>query len=223
MSFQHRIVLFLISGGVAYTATQPFGPATVTINVFDTFGHAETGCKVLNFVEAEHAAELGMEPQAKWEHASRFDGSVGRNVPAGLYYANVTCGPQDCRSNASVEVRAPETSLMIACGHLKEDYHTGSKPRLTVAYHAAGGAPPRWAKLVGVYLDRSETARLDQRTGKAEFYGIVPGRYLLILVQEAQTVCVKEIDFLESPAEVSVGPGCRVEATTKARVVPEAP
>ena len=223
MTLLRGTTLLLASAVVGYTATQPFGPATVTINVFDTFGHAEPGCKVLNFVEAEHVADLGMEHNAEWDHASRFDGQVGHKVPAGLYYANVTCGSRDCGGGAYVNVRAPETSLMIACGHIKGDYHTGLEPRLTVSYTLADGAPPPpWAKLVGVYSEHSETARLDPRTGKAGWYNIVPGRYLLLLFQEAQTVCVKEIDFLKSPAAIRLGSGCSVESTSNARVVPEA-
>src|ERR1700690_1889077 len=217
MPLLRGLTFFLTPGGPRSPATHPLGPATVTITVFDTFGHAEPGCKVRGFGDGEHVAEIGSEHQAEWDYASQFDGLVGHKVPSGLYDAAVTCGHHDCGGSAYAVGREPETSLMIACGHIKEDYHTGLKPRLTVSYTAAGGAPPPWAKLVGVYSEESETAKLDPRTGRAGWYNIVPGRYLLILLRESQTVCVKEIDFLESPAEIRLGSGCSVESTSNAR------
>ncbi|HXN48881.1 MAG TPA: hypothetical protein VN893_19680, partial [Bryobacteraceae bacterium] len=87
MTLLRGLTLLLASAVVGYTATQPFGPATVTITVFDTFGHAEPGCKVRGFVDGEHVAEIGSEHQAEWDYASQFDGLVGHKVPSGLYDA----------------------------------------------------------------------------------------------------------------------------------------
>lgn len=192
--------------------------ASVKLTVFDTFGQRTPGCTVIAFIEADHVAEIGRGHEGDWDRASLFDGLVGHEVPVGRYRAAVRCDPGDWRADDWVEVRAPISNIMLVMWRHKGDYHTGVGPRLIVSSAGGGNASRRWAKVAGVYSGGAETAEFDPGTATAEFYNLIPGRYLLLILEEAKTVCATEIDFLDAPASIRLGPGCRAESVSGIRI-----
>lgn len=214
------LCLLLIWSAIGRAQAAPPDLATVAITPLDSFGRVQSNCRVQFFVQAEHVAESGGGRGTEWDYATRFDGLVGRGVPFGRYYTAVTCDPGSWGGGDWVSVSARETFLVLAFWHHKGDYHTGSEPRLTVSYSANGVAKVPWAKVVGAYLDFAETARVDPATGKAGFYYLSPGKYLLLILEEEKVTCVKELDFLHSPAAIDLGPGCAVESLANVRTAP---
>jgi hypothetical protein len=211
------IVIFTIS----ITCCSPTVPqqkfSAVTITILDSFGHPQSGCRILEF------AFLGDEKNN--DYASHFDGLEGRMIPYGSSYrVNVKCSDERSGGTFLVAVERPNAFLVLASWLNIGDYVTGPIPRLTVSLKSkretelASGA---WIKLVGLYLDRTEVDRIDVGSHTARFYEVVPGKYFMLLFVADRLVCTKRFDLVKAPADLELsvsGQSCNVEKESSVQV-----
>lgn len=87
------------------------------------------------------------------------------------------------------------------------DYETGPAPRLTISINTSSRvrlADNSWIKLVGMYVDSSEIDRIEARNRSASFYEIVPGRYVLLVLEGEKLACARPIEIVELPARIEL-------------------
>jgi hypothetical protein len=190
---------------------------TVTIRFVDHFGVPWQDCHVEEFTPAD----VGGGP----DFASRFHGLIGHNIPFG----------DDCRLVLKCAKAGPFFPFFVAVGRERTflvvsswehagDYETGLAPRLTVSVvpRPRGGTGQAWVKVLGVYINHSESDGVDQRTGDARFYSILPGTYMVLLLTPEKLVCAKEIELLDAFGRLELEPtpnGCTAKALALVKVI----
>lgn len=190
---------------------------TVTIRFVDFFGVPWQGCHV----EELTSAEVDTGP----DFASRFHGLVGHNIPFGADYRLVLkCAAAGPFFPFFVAVERNPAFLVVPSWQHAGDYQTGLVPPLTVSVvpRPRGGMGQAWVKVVGVYINHSESDGVDQQTGEAWFHWIVPGTYMVLLLTPEKLVCVKEIELLDAFGRLELEPtpnGCTAKALALVKVI----
>jgi hypothetical protein len=207
-SFMALLIGFLAICYLPAAPEQKF--ATVTFRVLDSFGNAQSDCRLLEFVL--------LDDDRGTNYVSHFSGAFGRNIPYGsTYRTHVKCADERTGGTFLVSVNRPEVYLVLASWPNIGDYVTGPAPRLTIALKRGGRVDlttGAWIKLVGTFVDRSEVDKFAADSGSARFFHIVPGQYLLLLFIGDKLACTKKIDFLDPPANLELslnGQSCVVE------------
>jgi len=192
--------------------------ATVTIQYVNEFGKPWNSCHVSEFSFSQNETHL--------DFAARFDGMVGRDIPFNTAYYDVRlkCPGALVEGPFYVSVRHSHEFVLISAWNHAGDYHTGLGPRLTV--HVPMGSPEKgvqtWVKISGVYLDSHEVDAVDPDSQEAQFYNVVPGRYLVLLLTGRKVACVEEIDFLDPGARLELvpsGKGCQATGSSSVKVI----
>jgi len=197
--------------------------ATVTVVVLDSRGHPQAGCKVLAFARLNDGTNKDI---AKTDYKDKFDGLIGRNIPFGYrYQVDIRCGEEGVRGTFLASVERADQFIVLSGWTNLGDYVTGPVPRLEVFVRRESTRQiehKTWVKLVGLYLDTSEIDEVHPQTQSASFFSIVPGRYFLLVVDGESLACAKQIDFLESHAQLELTlskEGCKAERTSSAKVL----
>lgn len=192
--------------------------ATVLLSVRDSFGHQESSCNLQEFVLLDEHKNI--------DYKERFDGLIGRNIPYGTTYRlHVKCADDRSGGSFLVSVSRPNQFIVLSSWRNIGDYVTRPVPRLAVLISADSArqlSPQAWVKLVGVYRDRNEIDRIDPQSHTASFYDVVPGRYLILLIDGEKLACTKQIDFLESPAHLELSlskEGCKAESFSSVQTI----
>ncbi len=139
-----------------------------------------------------------------------------------MWLTNVTKNVVDDRF---VQVDRPDVFLVLAKFVYEGDYYTGLAPQLSVSIVQKEGtlkSGTAWIKLVGTWLDSSEVGRIRGPGGDADFYRVVPGVYLALLLDGDQLVCTSRIQFLKYPAHLQftlVQGGCTAQADSNVKVL----
>lgn len=190
--------------------------ATVTLNVLDSFGLRRPDCSVAEFVLQDDDGNL--------DFRDHFTHLVGRDIPYGSSYrVRVKCADDSTQGPFLISVtRANEFRVLGAWLH-RGDYVTAT-PRLKifVARNHTEQSHDSWVDLVGVYLHTSHTDSIDPDSGEAAFYNIVPGRYIVLLLNGEKLTCLKQIDFVEVPARLQLYPAngaCTIKVLSGARLI----
>lgn len=164
--------------------------ATVTLLPLDSFGGARQGCQVVEFVTLD---------DLETDYKMRFEGLRAKNIPFGAdYRTHIKCDDQRGSGPFFVTVNRSDQFIVLGSWLHRGDYVTGPSPRLTVSVAGtldAGPSPKTWVKIVGVYLDHSETGKVDPESHSAMFYDLVPGRYLVLILSGKKLSCTKQVDF----------------------------
>jgi hypothetical protein len=188
--------------------------ATVTFLVFDSFGRPQSDCHILEFVS--------LDDERNPDYVAHFSGAVGRNIPYGsTYRVHAKCADERSGGTFLVTVNKSDTLLVLASWLNLGDYVTGPSPRLTIRIRSNNEtklAEKTWIKIVGVYVDRMEVARVSP-SGTAGFFDVVPGKYLMLLFGDG-LVCTKEIEFLKAPADLELSisaESCKVQSQSAVR------
>ena len=204
------------------TPPMPGGPTqgtgTVTIRYVDEFGKPWAGCRVREFSFSQNETHL--------DFAGRFDGMVGQDIPlsADYYEVRLACPGALVDGPFYVSVMNPHASVLLSAWNHRGDYQTGLGPRLTV--HVSVQPPEAldqaWVKITGVYLDRHEVAGVDPDSGDARMFDIVPGTYVVLLLNGRKIDCVNTIEFLKPGArlQLAVSPrGCEATGSSSVSVL----
>jgi hypothetical protein len=194
--------------------------ATVTLSVLDSFGHPRSDCHVVQFSSDE--------PFKKAEYKNKFRKYIGENIPYAIYTLFLRC--DDGRSLGPRYITVGRSQEFFVIGQWRNigDWVTGPDPRLAIFVETDGEthlSSRTWIKIVGVYVDSAEVDEVNSQTHVASFYDIVPGRYLVILLDGDKIICTRPVEYLrefESHAKmklsVSVG-GCKVDGLGSIRAI----
>jgi hypothetical protein len=165
---------------------------TVILSVLDSFGRPRLDCHVTQF--SSHA------PYEKAEFRARFAKYVAEKIPYATYKLSLRCDDGTPLGPAYVVVSRPQVFVVIGEWRNMGDWVTGPAPRLSVRVDTEAGthlSDRAWVKVVGVYVDSAEVDRINPQTNAAGFYSIVPGRYLVMVLDDDKIVCAKAVEFLE--------------------------
>jgi hypothetical protein len=138
------------------------------------------------------------------DYSDKFEGLVGRKIPVmGIYRPfrlHVHCS-DGSSGPYFVSVSQAETFALVGGWAHLGDYVTGPEARLTISLASPLSeelSHVMWVKTVGVYLDTSETERIDPQSNSAAFYTVVPGRYILFILTGNRVICMKQV-MLQGP------------------------
>jgi hypothetical protein len=193
---------------------------TVTLSVLDSFGHPRSDCHVTEFASDE--------PFKKAEYKNKFTSYVGENVPYAVYTLFLRCDDGKPLGPVYVDVNRPQEFVVIGRWRNMGDWVTGLDPRLAISVETDAEthlSDQAWVKIVGVYVDSAEVDRLNPRTHEASFYKIVPGRYLVLLLDGNKIICTRPIEFAgefqaHAKMKLSVAAGsCKVDGLGSVRPV----
>jgi len=182
--------------------------ATVSLSILDSFGKQRQDCHVIEFSSSY--------PYHKAELKARFSGYTATEIPFGWYRIRLRCDDLQHLGPEYVYVERNQEFFVVSQWRHFGDYVTG--PRLAVNLETAPDvqlSKQAWIRAVGIYTKESEVSKIDPASHSASFYDIVPGRYLLLLLDGEQIVCSKPVDFLESDAKLSLSistEGCATSA-----------
>ena len=197
--------------------------ARVTLAAVDSFGNRPAGCHVKYFAnDYDPTGKKNPDPR---DFSEQFSPLIGRDIPFDLYSVVVQCAGK-YRWSAQIWIRHPETFFVVPTTQRRGDYHTGLTPRLTVSIERVAASKTRadntrWITMSGLFWDLHETDQVDPLYRVAQFYDIVPGRYLLQVVEPGRLVCKQQIDFLEAGASLVLvdDDPCTVKSAESARIV----
>lgn len=182
--------------------------ATVTLTILDSRGNRQTKCRLLAFTLLSDGGNTDI---ANTDYQDRFLGLVGTNIPFGYRYEiNIRCGDAGVRGTFLASVERPDQFIVLSGWPNLGDYVTGPDPRLKVTIHGLPDGrmePKTWVKLSGVYLDVSEVDKVHEGTDSADFFSVVPGKYMLLVLKGQYVTCARQIDFLEAHAQLDVSVG----------------
>ena len=185
---------------------------TVTISVLDSFGHPRLDCHVVQFSSDA--------PFKKAEYKNRFSKYVGTNIPyAFAYTLLLRCDDGQTLGPKYITVGRPKEFFVIGRWQHFGDWVTGPEPRLAISVKTDAETKlsgQAWVRVVGVYVDSVEVDEVDPQTHMASFYEIVPGRYLVMILDGDKVVCTAPVEYSAEPEShakitlsVSLG-GCQV-------------
>ena len=196
MRIMARTFFLVIFGAYALLGGQDISReqyATVSLKILDSYGHQRPGCHVTKFRRKK--------TQGGADYQGSFSGLVGSKIPSGFgltYDVLVYCTDGSHASNPFVAVTRSEEFIVLVGWVPDGDYVTGPDPRLKIkvdADSAANIADHAWIKAVGVYMDDSEVAQIDSQSHSAGLFSIVPGRYLILLLNGEKVICTQQINF----------------------------
>jgi hypothetical protein len=185
---------------------------TVTLSVLDSFGHARSDCHVTQFASEE--------PFKNAEYKNNFKKYSGENIPYAVYTLFLRCDDGKPLGPIYVDLSRPQEFVVVGRWRNMGDWVTGPDPRLAVSVETDAEthlSDRAWVKVVGVYVDSAEVDEVNPQTHVAGFYKIVPGRYLVILLDSDRVICTKAVEFLQelqphAKMKVSVSAsGCKVD------------
>ena len=191
---------------------------TVNLSVLDSFGGPRSDCHVTRFSSDT--------PFEKAEYKNNFAKYVGQKIPYAVYTLFLRCDDGKPIGPVYVDVSRPREFIVIGEWGNMGDWVTGPDPRLAVSVETAAGthlSDRAWIKAVGVYVDSAEVDELNPQTHLAGFYRIVPGRYIVILLDDDKIVCTKAVEFLQefqphAKMKMSVSAaGCKVDGLGSTR------
>jgi hypothetical protein len=194
--------------------------ATVTLSVVDAFGQQQSGCHVEKFISHENGAKADLK--------GRFHDLVGVGIPFGMDYdVGVKCSDQGSVGFSTIAVRRDGQFIVLTAGPLREDYYTGVSPRLSVLADPISKkyiSGHRWVEVLGVFSDFRETDRIDSETKMARFYyyGLVPGKYVMLLFDGDKSVCTIQLDILGPEARLALSvseQGCEAKGLNAVKVI----
>jgi hypothetical protein len=186
--------------------------ATITISVFDAFGQQQSGCRVEKFVPHDDGNKMDFK--------DRFNNLIGKGIPFGMNYdVGVKCSDQGSVGLASISVHRTDQFVVLSAAPPRGDYYTGVSPRLSVLVdpnstnHSSDQA---WVEILGVFTNLREIDRVDPETKAAHFYhyGLIPGRYVVLLFNGGKSSCSKQIDIHGPEARLILSPsehGCEAK------------
>jgi len=192
----------------------------VTLSVLDSFGHPRSDCHVTQFASDE--------PFKKADYKNKFDKYVGENVPYAAYTLFLRCDDGKPLGPVYVDVSRPQEFVVIGEWRNMGDWVTGPDPRLAISVETDAEthlSDQAWVKVVGVYVDSAEVDELNPQTHVASFYKIVPGRYVVLLLDGNKIICAKPIEFAgefqaHAKMKLSVAAGsCKVDGLGSIRPV----
>jgi len=185
---------------------------TVTLSVLDSFGRPRSDCHVTRF--------FSDSPYEKAEYKNKFDKYAGEKIPYAAYTLFLKCDDGKPLGPVYVDVSRPQEFVVIAEWRNMGDWVTGPDPRLAISVETDAEthlSERAWVKVVGVYVDSAEVGKVNPQTRVADFYRIVPGRYLVVLLDADKIICTKAVEFLQefqahARMKVSVSAaGCKVD------------
>jgi len=100
------------------------------------------------------------------------------------------------------------------------DWVTGPEPRLAISVDTNSEihlSEQAWIKVVGVYVDSAEVGKINSQTHTADLYNVIPGTYLVVLLDADKIICTKAVEFSQefqahARMKVSVtASGCMVD------------
>jgi hypothetical protein len=205
---------FTLVASTCFGIPNDTGPkiGTVILSVLDSFGRPRSDCHVTRF--------FSDAPFAKADYKNKFTKYVGEKIPYGLYTLFMRCDDGEPLGPVYVDVSRPQEFVVIGEWRNMGDWVTGPEPRLAVSVetdpetHLSDHA---WVKVVGVYVSSAEVDTISPQTHVATFYRIVPGRYLVVLLDDDKIVCTKAVEFLQefqadAKMKLSVSAaGCKVD------------
>jgi hypothetical protein len=186
--------------------------ATITLSVLDSFGHPRLDCHVVQFSSDA--------PFKKAEYKNRFSKYVGTNIPyAFVYTLLLRCHDGQTLGPKYITVGRPKEFFVIGQWQHFGDWVTGPDPRLAISVETDAETKlsgQAWVKVVGVYVDSVEVDEVDAQTHMASFYEIVPGRYLVMILDGDKIICTAPVEYSAEPEShakiklsVSLG-GCQI-------------
>jgi hypothetical protein len=193
---------------------------TVTLSVLDSFGLPRSDCHVTRF--------FSEAPYKKAEYKNKFAKYVGEKIPYAGYTLFLRCDDGKPLGPVYVDVRRPQEFVVIGRWRNMGDFVTGTDPRLAVSVETDAEthlSDHAWVKVVGVYIDNAEVDQLNPQTHEASFYEIVPGRYLVLLLDGNKIICTRPIEFAgefqsHAKMKLSVAAGsCKVDGLGSVRPV----
>lgn len=164
-------------------------PISITIIAVDPFGNANTGCRVLEFTEHSLNSETPVANPV--DHYRRFVKLRATGIEPGLYDLTLRCD-KGYRRHMDVWAVRDETLVVVQTTNHIGDNNFGGKPRLTVKIE-----PPvsgSWVRAGSPYEGMTETAPVDPKTGGADFYNIMTGKYVIFLLAPGRIVCMYVYD-----------------------------
>jgi hypothetical protein len=185
---------------------------TVTLSVLDSFGRPRSDCHVTRF--------FSEAPYEKAEYKNKFAKYVGEKIPYAGYTLFLRCDDGKPLGPVYVDVSRPQEFVVVGRWRNMGDWVTGTEPRLAVNVETDAEtqlSDQAWVKVVGVYVDSAEVDAVSPQTHSAAFYRIVPGRYLVVLLDSDKIICTKAVEFLQefqphAKMKVSVSAaGCKVD------------
>lgn len=212
----------LLIAGINFAAPpdKPQKTSTVSLSVLDSFGHQRPDC---------HVWHLSSDaPFAKADYSSRFSKYIGEKIPYGYYTLLLKCDDRLTMGPKYLSVAHPQEFFVVAQWRNIGDWVTGLDARLAISVETNAGVTltdRAWVKIVGVYVDSAEVAKLNSESHIAAFYEIVPGRYLVTLLDEDRIICTLPFEYLweldahgRMKLTVSTG-GCEAEGMHSIRVL----
>jgi hypothetical protein len=198
--------------------------ATVTLTYFDSFGHSAGDCEVKEFTSFNEGDAT--------DYGRYFTAMVGKNIPFGKSYrVTLSCDQRGMFGPLWASVEKPDQLIILSSfwahgdGSRGGDYNTGFDPRLTISVtpikdtHLSGRL---WMKLMGVYMNQTELAHVDPKSGSAQFFMVFPGRFVLLVLDDNKLVCTKQMDLLSGDATLKISissSGCRIDQQLAIREV----
>ncbi len=191
---------------------------TVTLSVLDSFGRPRSDCHVTRF--------FSDAPYEKAEYKNKFAKYVGEKIPYAAYTLFLRCDDGKPLGPVYVDVSRPQEFVVIGRWRNIGDWVTGPDPRLSVGVETDSEthlSDRAWVKVVGVYVDSAEVDEVNPHTHLAGFYRIVPGRYIVVLLDGDKIVCTKAVEFLQefqphAKMKMSVSAaGCKVDGLGSTR------
>lgn len=194
--------------------------ATVTLSVLDSFGHPRSDCHVVQFSSDE--------PFRKAEYKNKFTKYAGANIPYAIYTLLLRCDDGQTLGPKYITVGRPKNFFVISQWRHFGDWVTGPDPRLAISVETDSETKlsgQAWVKVVGVYVDSAEIDEVNPQTHTASFYDVVPGRYLVLLLDGDKIICTQPVEYSADPEShaklklsASLG-GCKVESLGSPRVI----
>ena len=217
----HSAVMILLVAFLLQAGQQPPQQfATVRLKVLDSYGQQRFACRVVSFRQ--------QKPEGNAEYRDSFDGLVGSKIPFAFgisYSVLVDCADGSRASYPFVYVTHSEELLVLVSWTPRGDYVTGPEPRLAVSVNVDSRmrlTDQTWIKAVGVYTNDWEVAQVDPRRFQAGLFSIVPGRYLVLLLDGEKLICTQQIRFLREHAHLALSlstEGCKAQGDSLLKVV----
>ncbi len=210
--------LLVVSPFFGVPVDTPTKTGTVNLSVLDSFGHPRSDCHVTRF--------FSEAPHKKADYKNNFARYVGEKIPYAGYTLFLRCDDEKPLGPIYVDVSRLQQFVVIGGWRNMGDWVTGPDPRLSVSVETDAGSrisDRAWVKVVGVYVDSAEVDEVNPQTHLAGFYKIVPGRYIVILLDDDKIVCTKTVEFLQefqphAKMKMSVSAdGCKVDGLGSTR------
>ncbi len=185
---------------------------TVTLSVLDSFGRPRSDCHVTQFSSAY--------PYQKAEYKNKFANYIAQEIPYAIYTLFMRCDDGKPLGRVYVNVSRPQQLVVIGEWRNIGDWVTGPDPRLAISVETDAEvhlSEQAWVKVVGVYVDDSEVSKINPQTHTADFYNLVSGRYLVVLLDADKIICTKAVGFsqeFQSHAKMKMSvtaTGCTVD------------